>query len=349
MAKITIGIDFSKEKFDVSVLRTKEMALIDHSEFKNNKSGYNCMLHWLSGLTKERHSSWLFCGENTGVYSYGLSSYLAEKNLFMWLEKPAQIHKCSGIRSEKTDKGDSIAIAEYVCRYMDQASRFAPPSKTIGVLKRLMSERQLYVDTRTALRNHLASMKVMQPYVSNDDDACQRIKDDIDMRNRNIKKVEDSIHDVIEADSEVKRNYYMATSIKGIGMCTAVAVITATENFTKCDDARRFSAYVGVVPRKYESGTSIHRRERTSGICNRSIRMLLTQAAQSAAMYNAEIRQYVMRKKAEGKPHNLIINNVRHKLLQRLFAVVKRGTPYVPDPQHLIAPNEMQDTKDYMN
>jgi hypothetical protein len=38
---------------------------------------------------------------------------------------------------------------------------------------------------------------------------------------------------------------------------------------------------------------------------------------------------YYENKVAEGKSKMLVINNVRCKLLARIFSVVKRGTPFV--------------------
>jgi hypothetical protein len=36
---------------------------------------------------------------------------------------------------------------------------------------------------------------------------------------------------------------------------------------------------------------------------------------------------------AEGKPKMVALNNVRNTLLLRAFAIIKRGTPYVPMQQ----------------
>ena len=44
---------------------------------------------------------------------------------------------------------------------------------------------------------------------------------------------------------------------------------------------------------------------------------------------DSEIKAYYERKTEEGKHRNLIINSIRLKLVNRVFAVVKRQTPYV--------------------
>jgi hypothetical protein len=55
----------------------------------------------------------------------------------------------------------------------------------------------------------------------------------------------------------------------------------------------------------------------------------LTQGARSAAYWDAELRLYYQRKIKEGKSHGTVINAVKFKLIQRMFATVKRGTPFV--------------------
>jgi hypothetical protein len=54
----------------------------------------------------------------------------------------------------------------------------------------------------------------------------------------------------------------------------------------------------------------------------------LALAALSSIRYVPELKTYYQRKVAEGKSKMSVINAVRNKLLQRVLAVVKRGTPY---------------------
>ena len=51
-------------------------------------------------------------------------------------------------------------------------------------------------------------------------------------------------------------------------------------------------------------------------------------AAVSATRYVPDIKLYYERKVAEGKHKMCVINAIRNKLIKRVMAVVKRGTPY---------------------
>ena len=51
-------------------------------------------------------------------------------------------------------------------------------------------------------------------------------------------------------------------------------------------------------------------------------------AAMSAIRHCPELKEYYLRKREEGKGKMTILNAIRNKLLHRIVAVVKRGTPY---------------------
>ena len=72
MNKIFIGIDFSKEKFDATVITAEgvdEQCDRQHGVFSNDVSGFRQFERWCrassGGTDLER---WLFCGEDTGGY-----------------------------------------------------------------------------------------------------------------------------------------------------------------------------------------------------------------------------------------------------------------------------------------
>lgn len=83
MKNLFIGIDFSKRKFDVSVFQADNLKTVHHDVFSNDTDGYISMLNWISSLTEFPEGEWLFCGENTGVYSIGLTRFLISRELFM--------------------------------------------------------------------------------------------------------------------------------------------------------------------------------------------------------------------------------------------------------------------------
>ena len=44
--------------------------------------------------------------------------------------------------------------------------------------------------------------------------------------------------------------------------------------------------------------------------------------------HNPQTREYAQKKRKEGKPHGFIVNNVRNKIIHRLFAVIRDKEPF---------------------
>ena len=93
-------------------------------------------------------------------------------------------------------------------------------------------------------------------------------------------------------------------------------------------DSRKLACYSGVAPFVYESGTSIRGRTGVSKFANNELKKVLHMAAISSVKHNPDLKQYFQRKVLEGKNKMSVINAVRNKLLHRVVAVIKRGTPY---------------------
>jgi transposase len=89
------------------------------------------------------------------------------------------------------------------------------------------------------------------------------------------------------------------------------------------------ACYAGVAPFPYQSGTSIKGRTKVHPLADKKLKSLLNMCAISAIRHDKEIKTYYERKAAEGKNKMLIINNVKCKLLARVFAVINRKTPFI--------------------
>ena len=69
-------------------------------------------------------------------------------------------------------------------------------------------------------------------------------------------------------------------------------------------------------------------KAKTSNKANKQLKALLHNGAMSAIQHSPEIRQYYLRKTAEGKNEMLVVNNVRNKIIHRVFSCVHRKEKY---------------------
>jgi len=84
-----------------------------------------------------------------------------------------------------------------------------------------------------------------------------------------------------------------------------------------------------VAPFPYQSGTSILGRNKVHHFADKKLKSLLNMCAIAAIQCDKELRRYYDKKVKEGKSKMLVINNIRCKLLARIFAVVNRKSPFI--------------------
>ncbi len=66
-----------------------------------------------------------------------------------------------------------------------------------------------------------------------------------------------------------------------------------------------------------------------SHLANKEVKKAIHLCALSAIKYNPEMRRYYLKRIEAGKNKMSTVNILRNKLIARVFAVVKRQTPYV--------------------
>lgn len=140
--------------------------------------------------------------------------------------------------------------------------------------------------------------------------------------------IEKRMQQLINCDAELKRIFELATSVKGVGKVLATELLIYTHKFTRMTNIKQLACYCAVAPFTHSSGTSVRGKTRTSHFANMNLKTTLHLAAMSSTQYVPDLREYYQRRVAEGKSKMCVINAIRNKLLHRILAVVKRGTPY---------------------
>lgn len=117
-------------------------------------------------------------------------------------------------------------------------------------------------------------------------------------------------------------------SIPGIGERTVVTFINEIDDINRFSSPKALVAYAGLDPRVKQSGTSLkhntHITKRGSPYLRRDIFL----ASTIAVRWDKELKAYHRKKLSEGKRYTEALIAVSRKLLNRVYAVWKRGTPY---------------------
>lgn len=324
-----IGVDVSKNTLDVALFRGKIDWNEGHVKVSNNESGYKELRKWLR-LKNAEKKRLRICMESTGLYTHDFRSWLEKENIIYYVVDPKLMHhfappqSIKGIRQTKNDKADAFRIAIYCSLFHDSMEPSKLPSAAYFKLKRLLAERRQYVKQSVLYRQQLSDISIYDSVGSR-----IRKKNEVENLRDNIKQTDAEMKAIIDTDPEIRRNYELLISIVGVGLVVAVTTIVLTENFTTFTNPRKYASYIAIAPFPHESGTSIRGATRVSKQGFRQAKADLSISVLSAITFDPDIKEYWQRKKAEGKHTGCVLNAIKFKIVLRMFAVVKRGKPYV--------------------
>lgn len=342
MKKFFVGIDFSKRRMDVSIVEKDfPEQTIDYKQFINNAEGAKEMCEWVEYTTNTStkfEGEVLFCCEHTGSYCLEVCDYLSENGKYIWLGNPLDIKRSMGMVRGKDDILDSRRIATFAAEKHHKAILYIRPEDSTRALKYLLSIRNTLVEHKKALA---CQIKENFPKLHDAALLCEienELKHILDSIKTEIKKIEKMMLDIILSNKEYKHTFDILTSMKGVALINAAALIVFTDNFKRFSfNSRKICTYWGVTPFRNESGDSIRRGTHTSSCHNYWLKAILSEAVLCAIRYNERLKTYFLRLLAKGKHRNVALNNTKNKLLKTLVAMVRDGKKfdenYVSIPQ----------------
>ena len=318
---VILGVDVSKLTLDISCAERRL-----HIKIDNKSKGFIDFKKWCKTNDINLKEA-LVVLEFTGGYEYRFMQFCESISLPYCRVPGLEIKNSMGMIRGKNDKDDSFRIGQYGEEKIKRLEPSKPLDNNIITLKQLLSFRKRLVRENAGLEATVKERKHM--YEPNKNDlilvvAGKKMKEN----QKYILQVENQIVALIKANEAMLLNYRILISIKGIGPINAWMTLAYTENFTSFTDARKYAVYVGVIPFNNKSGTSLKGKDHVSHLANKELKQELNQAAKAAIVHDPEIRSYAERK-LKNKAYPLVLNNVKFKLILRMFSLVKRGEMYV--------------------
>ena len=312
---VYVGIDVSKATFVVAYSSAKTSKT---ATFKNTTKG---IYEFIKTISVSEHHCVL---EATGNYSALLVYMLSESGFIVSLENPLKIKSFSRVMLSvvKTDEIDARLIALYGEKM--QPAPYKLRSKTILVLKQKRTVLRQLKKQLVATRNLKGSMEVLPVF----DSKCKKtIEKTIEFLEKQIKNMEEELASL--AQNEFKKQMDLLTSIKGIGVTLATALIITTGGFTYFDNAKQLTRFLGLSPTYQQSGTSVNIKGHINRNGDPTLRSQLYVAAFSSLRCNAECKACFDRLRSNGKPGKVALIAVANKLVRQAFAVVTQEKSYI--------------------
>ena len=311
--KQVIGIDVSSQKLNLHFLEAGR-----DFEIANTEKDLQAFLR----QEKLNDKNCLFGAESTGRYHLTCQEVLVKNNFEFRLINPILTGKkiTSSIRKKKTDKNDAKLIAQII---FQGEGRIVTPKQLDVSRRTLLRTRASVVNQRTGIKILLKELGMVKKEDKKIITAMKSLKKLIS----NMDKCVENIEELALGKQELTVEEKLIQSLPGFASRLSAIVSIETGDFSRFPTATQFKAYVGIDPKVIQSGKSL-KTGRITKRGNAHLRTAFYLAVQVARCHDPQLKAFYQKKKSEGKPTRVAIIAVARKLCERVYAVVKKGTPY---------------------
>ena len=318
-----LGIDISKDKFDVSLRHPGQDHPLAQHQFPNRPAGFKQLQRWLRkhGVTHV-HA----CMEATSRYGEALALFLHQQEQQVSVVNPRRIRKYADSLLVRTqhDALDADIIARFCATQKPRLWTPAPPE--VRQLQDLTRLRQFMVSQCTRLQNRLhTESKTL----------ARLLRRHIRQLDRTVEEIEAAITTFLQDHDELNQQVALVDTITGIGPITAAVAVAELPPPGQLEHAGQAVALAGLDPRKKDSGKSIRGVAHVSKMGSRPLRAALYMAAVAASRSNPIIRAQTQRLRARGKNGKTVICAAMRKLVRLIYGVLKHRQAFDPKYQGL--------------
>jgi transposase len=314
--KIVVGIDISKDSFDVALPHGSKEGCYQHLKFGNTAAGFKQLF---SHLPAASHCVM----EASGVYYLPLAIYLHGQGMRVSVVNPLTIKRFAQMRlmRAKTDKKDAAIIAEY--GKVEKPVLWQPRPQHMLQMQQLQTLQDNLASQLTRLKNQQQTFK--SSGIENKFAyhllviEINHVKKQIALLQAELVRLTQAFHQDL---------FTRLQTIKGIGKRAAMTLILITDGFSRFENSKQLCAYVGLSPRIFESGTSVKGKAKICKMGMSRMRKLLYLCAMRARSCNKPCKEMFERLKERGKNGKLALIAIANKLLRQAFAIGKSQMSY---------------------
>jgi transposase len=319
-----LGIDISKDKFDVNLrlLETTDGRL--EAVFDNHPKGFAALHRWLRKHGPHSSLGVHACMESTSRYGDALAEFLHQEDYQVSMVNPRRTRHYADSQLTRTvnDKIDARLIADFCASQREKISLWEPLSPEHRQLRDITRARQAIVDDRERFANMLETAAGL---------ARKTFLKQIRLLDRQIKDLDKAIGQFVHLFPALEKQVTLADSVPGVGLITAATVIAELPPIEKIPQAAAAVALFGLDPVNKTSGTSVQTKARLSRMGSRRGRRALYMPALAALRCNPAIIALANRLHDKGRSGKYIVVAAMRKLLRLIYGVIKQGVPFQAD------------------
>ena len=281
------GVDVSKDKIDVCFLTS---ITSEKAKFETLPNNYELIKVYFDSF---KNDEILVVFEATSNYHLALQRALSDLNIRYNITNP---YKSSlflkHLSTMKTDISDSYGLAVYARTFKSEIAPDKYNSEYLEI-KSYNSTLNLLQKINTQLKNFKSSQKTLDNKVI-DDVIANLIKEIAKLQAMLQKLAFDLVKKAIPETEEIIKNN------KGFGIDLALNLFPQL-HFNRDKSEKQFISFIGLSPRIFQSGSSVHKSQKINKMGNSNIRRILFMTALCAIRFNAKFKSRYERLLTNGK------------------------------------------------
>jgi len=331
MTTLYLGIDVSKSWLDVAVAWSPER-LEPLGRFSNNEAGFRQLGECVTELCQQLAGAVVhLVAEPTGGYESNLLYFAYAQGWQVTLVNVLRLRRWAegrGVRV-KTDRQDAKVLSWYGAEM--EPSGQEPMDEAAQQLDDLLRRRTDLEKLRRAERNRkgVAEHNARTPIP-----VRESIERTLQALEEEMAAIEEAIEELLEQFPALCQQYMLLRSIPGVGEKVVLPLLALLHRFHARTrgkgTAKELTAFVGLDPQPYESGTSIYKRTTISRKGDAQVRTLLYMGAVGGSTGHNALRQHYKLLLARGKPKKLALIVCARKILVWAWAIFRSGQPFDP-------------------
>jgi transposase len=300
---------------------TRNKEVKGHKSFARTPEGLAALSQWVKDEAGEAHV-WAIM-EATGDLWYLPALKLHEAGLPLSVVNPAQLYHYAKTlkRRHKTDQQDAHLLALFG---MQVEPRQWKPVEAVRLELRAIMRRL----------DQLGKMKRQEKTRQKSEELDQEVEESLKRMVGYIEKEEEELwkkaYGLVEKNEELSKEVELLDTIPAIGPQTAYRLVAELMGIERFTSAKQLASWAGLIPRHFQSGTSVHKPDKLCQEGSRPIRGILYMPALVAMQHNGAIKALNDRLKATGKHGLTRVAAAMHKLLRQVFAVLTHQQPFDP-------------------
>jgi transposase len=327
-----VGVDVSLNTLEVAFVAPEAKDAIDLGSFPNTKEGFKKIAKEVEKKATQTGAETVnLTIEPTGGYEQPFAFFAIDKGWHVHMPNPYQVRQwAKGIGGRaKTDKIDARILSRYGdCQSLPE---WKPLPEHVARLEELLKRQE---DIKELMRQEQNRLHALNAKGTTHGPAIASVQRVVAYLQKELDLVSDEIDQLFKDNKHFKEQLKNLKTTPGVGERNALFLLVLFNRWqpmrTGKDDDKSLTAYIGLDPVPYQSGTSVHRHSGISRQGDSKIRSLLYMGALGGIRGDSPLTQFYQRLVNRGKAKKVALIAAARKILIWAWAVFSKNTAFDP-------------------